>query len=274
MQENRYQESSRTGSQYWAMECQPRTKRILLLILVICFTLQTILVYTDSSSSPPLTTMALEGRRIWHQYNCQSCHQIYGFGGFLGLDLTNASARIDPQRLQQVLTSGSGLMPAFNMHEDEIAAIDEYLKALNETGVGQAKAKLADGGSADPVIHLIKRIQEGSGKTKNQNIQTGFQLFMSKGCQGCHLPFGIPQTEAPELFTVMDRLSENEIFKVLGNGRDPKMPKPGLTQQQQQAVYEFIVWLNEEKNSLINPEQSDTQELVNFWDDPPWWEFD
>ncbi len=97
---------------------------------------------------------------------------------------------------------------------------------------------------------------------------------MSKGCQGCHLPFGSPQTEAPDLFTVMDRLDENEILKLLTEGRDPKMPNPGLSQQDRQAVYDFIVWLNEERNALIDSNQSSPQRLVNFWDDPPWWEFD
>jgi len=165
-------------------------------------------------------------------------------------------------------------MPAFNLNEDEIAAVDEYLKALNETGTGQAKAKLADGGSADPVMHLIMNIQTAASSSNNQNIKSGFGLFMSKGCQGCHLPFGIPQTEAPDLFTVMDRLDEDEIFKFLTEGSVPNMPNPGLSQQEKQAVYEFIVWLNAEKHALINSDESTTQRLVNFWDDPPWWEFD
>lgn len=274
MQENHYQKSSHEASLYWASECRPRTKQVLMYILVICFGVQSALVYTDPSSSPPLNTKAIEGRNIWHQYNCQSCHQIYGFGGFFGPDLTNVSQTIAPQRLQQVLTSGSGLMPAFNLNEDEIAAINEYLKALNETGTGQAKAKLASGGSADPVMHLIKTIQMSAGNTNNQNIQSGFQLFMAKGCQGCHLPFGIPLTEAPDLFTVMDRLNKNEIFKVLNEGRDPKMPNPGLSKQQQQAVFEFIEWLNDEQSTLMDADQSTTQKLLNFWEDPPWWEFD
>ncbi len=255
MQENRYQESSHSGSLYWASECLPRTKQILMVVLLICFVIQSALVYTDPSSSPPLSEKALEGRRIWHQNNCQACHQIYGFGGFFGPDLTNASQRIAPQRMQQILTSGSGLMPAFNLNEDEIAAIDEYLKALNETGTGQAKAKLASGGSANPVMQLIKKIQEGAGNTNNQNIQSGFTLFMGKGCQGCHLPFGIPQTEAPDLFTVLDRLNKDEIFKVLSEGSDPKMPNPGLSQQQQQEVYEFLEWLNDDQNNVRDADQ-------------------
>ena len=274
MQEDHFQESNQSGSPYWASECPQRTKQFLMVILVICFGIQSALVYTDPSSSPPLTAKAHAGRNLWHQYNCQSCHQIYGFGGFLGPDLTNASQRIAPLRMQQVLTSGSGLMPAFNLNEVEIAAINEYLKALNETGVGQAKAKLVGGGSADPVMHLIMNIQREANNSNSPNIISGFQLFMSKGCQGCHIPFGIPQTEAPDLFTVMDRLDENEILKLLTEGRLPKMPNPGLSQQEKQAVYDFIVWLNDEREALLNSDQSAPQELVNFWDDPPWWEFD
>ncbi|MCH7870146.1 MAG: c-type cytochrome, partial [Planctomycetes bacterium] len=37
--------------------------------------------------------MAKSGLAIWRENNCQACHQIYGYGGFLGPDLTNLMDR-------------------------------------------------------------------------------------------------------------------------------------------------------------------------------------
>ena len=31
---------------------------------------------------------AADGRLIWQKYNCQSCHQLFGLGGYLGPDLS------------------------------------------------------------------------------------------------------------------------------------------------------------------------------------------
>ncbi len=61
------------------------------LIPVIGFILQTFLIYSDSTGykKNPLSINAIKGKQIWLQNNCQTCHQIYGFGGFLGPDLTN-----------------------------------------------------------------------------------------------------------------------------------------------------------------------------------------
>ena len=89
--------------------------------LVAAFAAQTTLVYLDDAASTfeTLTEEAVRGRRLWHKHNCQSCHQIHGFGGFLGPDLTNAAQRLTDERLEEVLTVGVAQMPAFHLNEDE-----------------------------------------------------------------------------------------------------------------------------------------------------------
>ena len=68
-----------------------RARQGLMLALVCAFVAQTWLVYADPAGKrTPLSPLAARGRALWHRRNCQSCHQIYGFGGFLGPDLTNA----------------------------------------------------------------------------------------------------------------------------------------------------------------------------------------
>ena len=111
----------------------PSTRRTLLAGLVLCFGVQTWLVYSDEPSGVRLEGEELAGAHAWQRHNCQSCHQLYGFGGFLGPDLTNAADRLGPdglrQRLEQVVTEGAGQMPAFDTSPDERAALVAFLQA-------------------------------------------------------------------------------------------------------------------------------------------------
>ena len=86
------------------------TRKILLVSLVLVFFVQTWFVYSDEAgrATPALSAEAARGRELWHEHNCQSCHQIHGFGGFLGPDLTNATLRLTDARLEAVLTGGAG----------------------------------------------------------------------------------------------------------------------------------------------------------------------
>ena len=108
-------------------------RKLLMALLVFAYVVQTGIVYFDDTadSREALSPLALEGRQIWHAHNCQACHQFYGFGGFLGPDLTNAAGRLTRPRLDQVLTKGVLPMPAFWMSSREIDAIEAYLGFRN-----------------------------------------------------------------------------------------------------------------------------------------------
>src|SRR5262245_64295127 len=110
--------------------------------LVLAFAGQTALVYTDSTADGHacLEATALRGRQLWLGNNCYTCHQLYGFGGFLGPDLTNAAPRLTRARLDDVLTQGSLQMPPFHLGTGDIDAIGAFLKAMDKTGIGQARA--------------------------------------------------------------------------------------------------------------------------------------
>ena len=80
-------------------------RKVLLSLLVAAFAVQTWLVYSDDAgyATPPLSGPARRGQELWLRHNCQSCHQIYGYGGFLGPDLTNAAERLNRDRLEAAL---------------------------------------------------------------------------------------------------------------------------------------------------------------------------
>ena len=74
--------------------------------VTLCFFIQTFFVYSDFKNPKETITLsadAAHGQSIWLRENCQSCHQIHGFGGFLGPDLTNISERIGREGFNQIL---------------------------------------------------------------------------------------------------------------------------------------------------------------------------
>jgi nitric oxide reductase subunit C len=79
---------------------------------------------------------AARGRLVWQNNNCQCCHQLYGLGGYLGPDLTNLISK--PQKgetlLKAMVKTGTKQMPAFNLSENEMQELIEFLKSTDASG--------------------------------------------------------------------------------------------------------------------------------------------
>lgn len=82
-----------------------------------------------------------EGKMLWQKYNCQSCHQLYGLGGYLGPDLTNcySASHKGPGYMDAVLQYGTGIMPDFKLTAAERSQIIEFLKYVDSSGVADPK---------------------------------------------------------------------------------------------------------------------------------------
>ncbi len=247
---------------FWSTRCDTGGKIAVLIFLVACFAIQTAVVYSDTSPSSPLTAQAIEGRQLWHAHNCQACHQLYGFGGFLGPDLTNASSRMGPDRLGQILSDGSAQMPAFGFDQDQIASLAAFLSAMNDSGQGQALAPQDESGMFSVIVRSLRQCDD-------PRVETGFRRFAASGCFGCHFSSMQQATGAADLLDVCDRLTQEEIMQVLEEGRPPRMPTPRLTQTQRDEVYDYLVWLNDNRASLQRTHES----LPIRWFETPWWEF-
>jgi nitric oxide reductase subunit C len=108
--------------------------------LLISFFIYTGFVYTIGTDtehpSNPMNDAAVKGKDLFQQYNCISCHQVYGLGGYIGPDLTNAYSRSNQNTayIKAMLQNGSARMPNFQMNDDQIQSITEYLKYLDRTG--------------------------------------------------------------------------------------------------------------------------------------------
>lgn len=86
--------------------------------------------------------VAARGRLVWQNNNCQSCHQLYGLGGYLGPDLTNVISH--PKKgevlLRALVKTGTKQMPAFTLTENEMQELIEFLKATDASGVADPRA--------------------------------------------------------------------------------------------------------------------------------------
>jgi mono/diheme cytochrome c family protein len=215
--------------------------------------LQTGLVYTDASSAPPLSGPALEGRRLWHTHNCQACHQLYGYGGFLGPDLTNAAGRLTPERVEQILTEGSGAMPAFEFEPDQREAVVAFLEAMDATGQGQARAAGGPDATWDTVAVAAAE-------------EPGWPLFADSTCRGCHAPpGGRSPVGAPDLSA--SRLTRGELLEVLERGRPPLMPPASFEPREREQVANLLLWLRGQRGAT--PSADVWSELGEL----PWWDY-
>ncbi len=106
--------------------------------LVVFFAYSSI-VYTigtrHSAGQDHFGEQARQGKLLFQQYNCISCHQIYGLGGYMGPDLTNALSNHENGEIiaRAYLKAGTQKMPNFNLTDEEIDALIAFLKYMDRS---------------------------------------------------------------------------------------------------------------------------------------------
>ena len=205
----------------------PLQKQLLVGAATLAFAGQSWLVYDDEPSAVQLEGAELEGAETWHAAQCQACHQLYGYGGFLGPDLTNAARLHGPdglrQRLDELLVHGSGQMPAFpELGPDDREDLAAFLEAMDRSGLGEARVAGTD------LAELLG--------TQTGELARGQELFLGGSCRGCHVLFSERAGGAPDLSRAADRLSPAELDAVLRDGRLPGMPPTGLSDADRSAA--------------------------------------
>jgi mono/diheme cytochrome c family protein len=112
---------------------------------------------------------------LYERYKCYVCHRFNGYGGALAPDLTNEGSRAqkkwiaeflkNPQTLRPTLTFR---MPQFNMTDDEVSVLADYLSMVMQT----------------PTVNLAS---VDSRQFTPQMASLGKQLYEVKfQCQSCH----------------------------------------------------------------------------------------
>lgn len=238
--------------------------------LVTAFVVQTALVYLDDTASEfeTLSPEAVRGRQLWHDYNCQSCHQIHGFGGFLGPDLTNAGKRLTEERLKEVLTNGTAQMPAFHFTEDQRLDMDQFLFELSDMGVGVPRAYKP----LDPSAVLAAVDQRMVSEAPEAAVTRGWSAF-KLNCTSCHLPLQstpLGLQTAPDLTTVFDRLDEAGVRTTIVEGRPERGMQSwkDLPKETVDDLVAMLQWLNEDRAELAKQVGG-----VGVAQPLPWWEY-
>jgi len=109
--------------------------RAILLILSASFSLYTLAVYTYCDPTPkPYPPAVSRGWQVWQEKNCQSCHQLYGLGGYAGPDLTNVASQKGPDYMRGLIRYGTGRMPGFHLREQEVDDVIAFLSWVDQAG--------------------------------------------------------------------------------------------------------------------------------------------
>lgn len=252
---------------------EPTSKKILLAVLTASFVVQTGLVYSDGVDLV-LSEDAVRGRKLFHEGSCQVCHQLWGQGGFLGPDLTNAASRVDETRLASLLTVGSGQMPVFGYDALQIGYIRSFLEEIDRPDVGRGQLRLGDPAAGTSPQAAFDAAVEAAAPPSE--AAAGFQSFRAGICTSCHFPFQTSVVGAPDLSNVVERVDDEELMRVLTEGRPLKgmpPPVPSFTEQQKAEIVGYLHWLNENRAELLADSGARQAERSVDWSRLAWWEF-
>lgn len=110
-----------------------RATWITLVLLFLVYTISIYLYGTKRKQIPP-DAKAMAGWKIWQDKNCQSCHQLYGLGGYMGPDLTNVHSAKGPDYMRVFIQFGSGRMPNYHINEQDASDIIAFLAWVDKSG--------------------------------------------------------------------------------------------------------------------------------------------
>ncbi len=216
-----------------------------------CFFVQSALVWLDVGARPgstvPMASSARQGQAIFRSHGCQSCHAVFGMGGFLGPDLTNAARRVPPARFTELLQFGSGAMPAYHLDQDERDAVSAYLAAIDSTGQGTPPPPMPDAG---PLFSAGLARWTEQGGTVPVRVAEGARIVASGTCAACHRSFSVDSViRAPDLSLATSHLGPHQVRQLLAQGRGT-MPASGLDAQQAGAVITFLGFLAAHRDAI------------------------
>jgi len=250
----------------------------LLAILALGYVALSIVVYTDfprEASGPPLDDLERRGLSIWRGNNCQSCHQLYGFGGFLGPDLTNrVTDRTPDDEFRAILSDGARQMPAFELADEQQEAVIAFLRAVNRSG--QSQPEPLTGRPSAPAIQQFAEIadewvRQGHGELHG-DARRGLEVFTSSGCGVCHVPFTRGLMRAPDLASGAIDKSVDNLSRVLTNGQR-NMPPFELGTEDVASLSHYLSWATDNRRDLVRVNAALRGHAGFSWRALPWFEY-
>jgi nitric oxide reductase subunit C len=246
--------------------------------LVVAYVALSVVAYTDfprRAPDPPLTDLERRGLAVWRGNNCQACHQIYGFGGFLGPDLTNRVTEATPDaEFRAILEEGAPQMPGFQMSAADQEAVLAFLRAVNRTGQSQP-TPLATIEGVSPMAHFERIADEWvreSGGAMDATAERGLEVWTARGCGACHVPFMDGQMRAPDLSRRSLDRSVPALRAVLDSGVR-NMPPFEMTDGEVEALGAYLEWVSSNRAALVRLNDSLLEHEEFSWSTVPWFEY-
>lgn len=194
-----------------------------LTLYVLSFTGEALSEYYVSMKTIP---GAQAGERLFAEKGCIGCHSIGGKGGNVGPALDQVAARRSPDWIMQHFrnpqsVSPGSVMPQFDLSEQQIRALTEFLLSLTDPNV----------------VGFLKL------PSMMTPVERGKMVFKKYGCAGCHGKEGsggVPNPNAktgqqvPKLIYVADSYTKEEAKQRILNGQheiyalDKSKPGPPL----------------------------------------------
>lgn len=109
-------------------------------LLFIALTMHTTRVLPERDNRENLTEKVAAGKVVWEENNCIGCHTLLGEGAYFAPELGNAYQRLGGKEgIKGFIASrpkdgipGRRSMPQFNLSEEELDAVAEFLKYVSE----------------------------------------------------------------------------------------------------------------------------------------------
>jgi len=115
-----------------------KTVRLLFFSFITLFLFYTGWIYMCGITQASMqSTKAIQGKKLFQEYNCISCHQVYGLGGYMGPELTNIMSDTNKGEIyaKAFIKNGTQKMPNFKLSDEQIVCLIEYLKEVDISGL-------------------------------------------------------------------------------------------------------------------------------------------
>ncbi|NMA69292.1 MAG: cytochrome c [Desulfitobacterium sp.] len=106
------------------------------ILSALSFAIFSIVVIFSWRLDKTISEEVVAGKIVWQQYNCVSCHTIFGHGGYVGKDLTSIASEMTIKEMEEFFSSPSLIPPhkkVFHqsLRKREVEAIYSYFEFLS-----------------------------------------------------------------------------------------------------------------------------------------------
>lgn len=149
-----------------------------------------------------MTPQVLDGKHVWHKYNCTNCHTLLGEGAYYAPDLTKITVQRGPEYLKAFLRDPSQfydeqkvrrVMPKQNLSDKEIADVVVFLDWIAQIDTqGWPPRPILVSGAAIPGTNMEQTAKAStpiqSAASSSEPVAQGQVLFSATppACFACH----------------------------------------------------------------------------------------